>query len=883
MAIPFGPGHPRKYIPSISIKAASNSALVAFHDSSRFFQHLGVSALGQTEFAGSGQELHPHVRPVWDAICQFSPSDLRARQSRIQTLSSELGLSSHRNDFSTLDETRWQLDLLPRVIDPEEWAVLERGLIQRARAFGMFVADVYGEQRILKDRVIPPELVFDDPVFLWECIGLPAQQAGSLVNGAVDLVRDKSGQWFATQNHFSTPVGASFAIQYRRTLTQAFPEIFQAANIRPVSSFSTDLVEALSALSPQSAPHVVMLALGGSQDAWFEESFLARRMGVAMVKPADLLVRGDRVFLKTIAGLEKIDVIYRRVESASLDPIAFGSRGNRGVPGLVNCVRKGTVVIANALGSGVADNKALLPHSDSIIRYYLQQDPLLRTVTTYHCADRDQREYVRDHLDGILLKPIHREREVQGLLQNGKSKEYRDQMLQLLADRPDLVVAQPFVDASTLPRFENGRFVTRPAYLRAFIILGESPVVMPGGLTRQALDQDPDTRIADLLGGAKDTWIPAGTSPSLSRRTPRHSAPVEKAREFRIGSRVAESLYWMGRYGERAEHTARMVRVMEEVGWAQLSRRDKLNIWPLWQAIAASTGQVAVLKIGNPPAQITPLRSRLVADKNDPASIFNCIRQAHANAAEIREFITPEVWIIYNRFITTLDRTSTREATSLRGQTLDLCQYTIDECSCLYGSFTRTMPHDDGWHFYRLGLLMERAISSTTVLDIVLASALEHADPASPTDPDLTTLLRLLGSLDAYQREYRSRTLMAPVAELLWKNSQTPSSVAFCLRHAAQALQELLLGMRAEYRKPLVHIEKIRQSLKTVRTSSLFPDSAMETELPEARSLGQITLMRQRFGKQSHRLASQLALLHEEIEDTFLSHQITKSKSSKTK
>jgi len=865
------------------MEAASNSALVAFHDSNRLFQHLGSSSLGQTEFAGPGAELRAHIRPVWETLCQFSPSDLRARQSRIQTLSSEIGLSTHRKEMPGLDETRWQLDLLPRIIDPEEWAALERGLIQRARAFGLFVADVYGEQRVLQDRVVPPEIVFDDPAFLWECLGLPSQRGNGLVSGAVDLVRDKAGRWFATQNHFSTPVGASFAIQYRRTLTQAFPEIFQSANIRPVSSFSTDLVEALSALSPESAPHVVMLALGGSHDAWFEESFLARRMGVAMVKPADLLVRGDRVFLKTIAGLEKIDVIYRRVESASLDPIAFGSRGSRGVPGLVNCVRKGTVTIANALGSGVADNKALLPYSDFIIRYYLQEEPLLRTVTTYHCADRDQREYVRDHLDEILLKPIHREREVQGLLQRGQSVEYREQMLQLLSDRPDLVVAQPYVDASTLPRFENGRFVTRPAYLRAFITLGDSPVVMPGGLTRQALDNDPNTRIADLVGGAKDTWIPMGASASTSRRSIRRRATSEKIREFRIGSRVAESLYWMGRYGERAEHTARMVRVMEEVGWSQLNRRDKLNIWPLWQAIAASTGKEDILKITTPPAQITSLSSRLVIDKDDPASLFNCIHQAHANAAEIREFITPEVWIIYNRFVQTLDRNAPEDALSLRGRTLDLCQNTIDECACLYGTFARTMPHDDGWQFYRLGILLERAISTTTVLDIVLASALEHADPASPTDPDLTILLRLLGSLDAYQREYRSRTLMAPVAELLWKNSETPSSVAFCLRHAAIALGELLTGMRTEYRKPLLHTEKIRQTLQAVRTASLFPDSAIETDLPAAESLGKIDLMRLRFRKNSRRLAAQLALLHEEIEDTFLSHQITKAQLTRPK
>jgi uncharacterized alpha-E superfamily protein len=597
-----------------------------------------------------------------------------------------------------------------------------------------------------------------------------------------------------------------------------------------------------------------------------------------MVKPADLLVRGDRVFLKTIGGLEKIDVIYRRVSSVSLDPIAFGAPGAQGIPGLLNCVRSGSVVIANALGSGIADNKALLPYSDTIIRYYLKEEPLLATATTYHCADRDQREYVRDHLDTMVLKPIHRDHELSAATAAHDPEAYTARMKRLLDEKPEWVVAQPYIDASLLPRFEDGRFHARPAYLRAFVLLGDSPSVMPGGLTRQAATADPHLRIADLASGAKDTWIPVAPggrrpAPRAARR-PLPVTPSNSPRDFRVGSRVAESLYWIGRYCERAEHTARMIRVMEEVGWAQLDRRERLNIWPLWQAIAASTGQSDFLTINEPPAQISDLTAKLVVDNVDPASLLSCVRFARANAGEIREFITPEVWIVLNRFASVLEKSPPQGRLIRTGQIADICQYCIDEIACLHGTITRTMPHDDGFQFWRIGMVIERAISTVTMLDISLTSAITHSDPTTPLDPDLTLLLRLLGSLDAYQREYRSRTHLAQVAELLLKNEETPSALAYCCAEASTALRHLLKNRRApRYRSLLLQTEQLRQHLRQLRTEALFPAPHLDADHVPSHRADNLDKMRRRFQKEIQHLTARLTTLHELIEDTFFSHQ----------
>jgi uncharacterized circularly permuted ATP-grasp superfamily protein len=297
--------------------------------------------------------------------------------------------------------------LLPRVIAAHEWALLERGLIQRARAFNAYIADIYGPQRILHDRGVPHEIVLSDPAFHRQLIGLPIRDNLYAPLVAVDLVRDAAGGWQVLENHFSTPFGIAYVLQSRRMLAQAFPELFATVDVAPVAPFAAQLAELLRTRSPRPNPHAVLLCRGEDNQSYFEESFLARSLGIAMVQPGDLLVRESRVFLKTIRGLEQVDVIYRRIESSSIDPIAFGQSRFQGVPGLVNCVRKGTVAIVNAIGSGVADNRAILRYSDQIILYYLREKPLLKTVPTFTCRDVDQAAHVRHNLASMVLKPIH--------------------------------------------------------------------------------------------------------------------------------------------------------------------------------------------------------------------------------------------------------------------------------------------------------------------------------------------------------------------------------------------------------------------------------------------------------------------------------------------
>jgi len=400
--------------------------------------------------------------------------------------------------------------------------------------------------------------------------------------------------------------------------------------------------------------------------------------------------------------------------------------------------------------------------------------------------------------------------------------------------------------------------------------MGGNPMVLPGGLTRQSLAGDRRSIVANLAAGTKDTWVPDRKAAKASSLPA--SLPTKTPRDFKIASRVAESLYWIGRYTERAESTARMVRVLEELGWPRLSRRDRNNLWPLWQAVASTTGQNDYLKITSAPREVARLSRRLILERNDPASVHYCTASSALNAQNIREFITPEVWAVLSRISRTIEESSKNHKTGST-QLHEICQHYVDEIACLNGTILRTMPHDDSWEFYRLGMLLERAIGTVTILDIVMTRALNHLDPGAGQDPDLTSLLRLLSSLDAYQREYRSRTYVGQVAELLWCSTEAPSSVAYCCKHMVYSLRSVIGVVDEDCASPLNHAEAIMQHITQIRCSALFPRMAFDGDVAPPAPAANIRQIQGRVSRESDYLREHLLNLHEQIEDRFFSHQ----------
>jgi len=803
------------------------------------------------------------ARPCFDALAGLGTRELKARQSRIRQACSEVGEHFYVHDKDDPIARDWRLDVMPRILPRAEWEALRQGLIQRVEAFNLYVQDLYTRQEILANRVVPVQVALSDPAFKRELTGIDIRGQRYISVAATDLMRDGEGQWWVLENHFSTPFGTSYILQNRRILAQTMPELFQSMPVSPVAAMTTWMFDALRALAPVQNPHIVLLARGEDNRTYFEESFLARHMGVAMVKPGDLIVRESKLFLKTVHGLERVDVVLRRFESASIDPIAFAHSRYNGIPGLVNCVRKGNVVITNALGCGVADNRSILRYSDRIIGHYLGQRPLLRTMPTYNLGDPDQAAFFWQNREDMVLKPIH----TMAMLRQEFPKLFDRSSLNfdaLARKHPELFIAQPRRAPSTAPTFVQGRFEPRPLFLRTFLVMGDEPRVLPGGLTRQLESPDrPGKHLFAVREGMKDTWV---AHEEHEFRTAPHSAQEElDPGDFPIGSRVAESLYWLGRYLERAENTSRQLNTLESLRWEQLGRAAQQIYAPLWKGIVASTGKGGGILSREFTQDTLGLSQTLVLDSKEPASVTACVRAALLNARLIREFVSPETWQVLQSLDAQL-REAGKETHLTRPRLREICQETVFSVAAFNGTAERTMLHEDALQFYRVGAQMERAIATITLLRYILLAEGELQPRLQETD--LTAVLRLFGALDAYRREFRSRAFVDRVAHLILKSTKCPSSLGFILRMIRYSL-----GTVTQEKLPVLEdIDQLIEQTDAIPVQQIFPAATMALDFGQEPTLRNPEESARLFHEHTLTLLKGLEDLHQTIEDTFFSH-----------
>lgn len=828
-----------------------------FHE----FREAGPSGA----FEADGQPRAAY-RSIIELVGRCSKSDLVQRQKRLNHAVEELGLQFSDVASSRAASNPWRLDLFPLSIDEKTWGRISRGVVQRALAFNAFAQDLYSEQRILRDKIIPHDLVLRDPAFLRELSGIEVPDGEYSQFGAFDLVDAGDGDWQIIEHHMATPFGVSHVLQNRRILSQVFPELYECDDVAPVAGFSTYLLEMLRAQSKKENPHVLLLTHGQPGQAYFEEAFIARHMGISIAQPGDLLVRDSEVFLKTIRGLERVDVIYRRVESSALDPIALPRARARGVPGLMNVWRQGNVAIVNAPGAGVMDNRGLLRYSDRIIARYGNESPILRTVETFHLGDVDQMEYVNEHAAEVVLKPLQDHDRIWQLC--GKHPGKSAVALQQLAKRnPEYFVAQRLPEPAPLPRFKDGEFSPNGAYLRVFFILGKEPIVLPGGMAQQKTQRQRTRRMGIVTEGLKDVWVPDCV---VEESAPKR-APTVSGKRFSISSRVAESLYWAGRYLERSENTARQFHTLERLRWDQMARSEQRTYWPLLQAVAAATGQTDLTKKKQPPRDTLTLSKNLLLDAKEGASVRACIGSARNTLENVREIISPECREVLEDIALYLNHAGKQTVT--RSRLAQLCEKLVSEVARFNGTAERTMPHDDSWQFFRVGIFFERAVGTLALLKVAMPRILETYHEADEESTDLTALLRLLGSLDAYRREFRSRAYIDRIFSLILKGRHVPSSVNFCLRNLDYAIGTLAagdqrplgLGIQEEIRSLLDELEGFPLAEERFGEAERLDAGETEPSLPKHK--------KDRATESLETLSEELESLHERIEDVFFSHQ----------
>jgi uncharacterized circularly permuted ATP-grasp superfamily protein len=454
-------------------------------------------------------EPRPHCQALYQDLLAASVPELRDHQSEAEKTFLTQGITFTVYGDTQGTERIFPYDLLPRVITAAEWRVLERGLTQRLTAINLFLTDIYHQGRILAEGIVPRELVYSCKHFRREMRGVDVHRDIYVSIAGTDLVRLESGEFVVLEDNLRVPSGVSYMLTNREITKRVLPGLFDRYKVAPVAHYGQTLLSTLRALAPPTRPEptFVVLTPGVGNSAYFEHAFLARQMGIALVEGRDLLVHDNIVYMRTTAGLKRVDVIYRRVDDDFLDPLAFRADSHLGVAGLLNAYRAGNVSLANAIGTGVADDKALYAYIPAIIKFYLSEEPILHNVQTYLCSNPSDRSYVLDHLDSLVVKAVG-ESGGYGMLigPHSTSQEREAFRLKIEAD-PRNFIAQPTLSFSRAPCFVDDCVEPRHVDLRPYVLFGDTVTIVPGGLTRVALRKGSLVVNSSQGGGSKDTWV----------------------------------------------------------------------------------------------------------------------------------------------------------------------------------------------------------------------------------------------------------------------------------------------------------------------------------------------------------------------------------------
>jgi uncharacterized circularly permuted ATP-grasp superfamily protein len=464
-------------------------------------------------FSAEG-EVRPHYAALFERFQNLDKEEFDARRSAVDAAFLRQGITFTVYSDEQGTERIFPFDLVPRIIPNSEWIKIEAGLIQRMRALNMFLKDIYSDQRILKEKVVPAEDVLSAKHYRPEMVGVPVPKDIYIHICGSDMVRDREGTYFVLEDNGRCPSGVSYLLENRIAMKRAFPNLFSSVGVRPVDHYTQDLLSVLQYIAPPSSkpPTVVLLTPGIYNSAYFEHSFLARQMGIQIVEGQDLVVQDKKVYMRTTKGLQQVDTIYRRLDDDFLDPKVFRKDSILGVPGLVEAYRAGNVSLANAIGTGVADDKVVYKYVPDMIKFYLSEEPILENVPTYLASNPKECEYIITHLEELVVKSANESGGYGMLVGPASTQKQRDEFKKLILENPRNFIAQPTLNLSRHPSYCDGQFEGRHIDLRPYILCGEKITIVPGGLTRVALRKGSLVVNSSQGGGSKDSWVLYGDS-----------------------------------------------------------------------------------------------------------------------------------------------------------------------------------------------------------------------------------------------------------------------------------------------------------------------------------------------------------------------------------
>ncbi len=754
----------------------------------------GYSPLPKTydEMVSGPAGLRPHWKKFVASLEHLGRDELALRWENARRIIREHGVTYNVYGDPRGMDRPWELDLVPLLIPPSEWERIEAGLSQRSKLFNLILADLYGPQRLLSGGLLPPALVHGNPNFLRPCHGMAIPREVWLHLHAADLTRSPDGQWWVISDRTQAPSGAGYALENRIVLSRILPDEFRDCQVQRLASFFRFLRDTLRGLAPRNRdnPSVVLLTPGPYNETYFEHDYLARYLGFTLVEGGDLTVRERKVFLKTLEGLRPIDVILRRVDDTFCDPLELRGDSFLGVAGLVEAARAGNVTVANALGSGLIESAAFMAFLPGLCRHLLGEDLKLPSVATWWCGQAKERQYVLDHLEEVVVKPAF------GSLTQGPyfgarmSGPERARLVEAIRARPYEYVGQEQAALSTAPVWSEGQLEPRPVVLRTYVAAaGDSFAVMPGGLARVSSAAEDPVVSMQSGGGSKDTWVLSdGPVSMVSLLTPSGHPIRSGPSSAELPSRVADNLYWLGRYVERLEGVLRLLRCLV-VRMADETGGDGSPEMSALAQILVRLGMLPGRFADRAPLKDLEHEILLLIYKQDrPGSARQILSRVRGIAAIVRDRFSSDTWTILNQL--NIDARARPRRIPL-ADALGLLNTIIVDLSAFSGMEMENMTRGLGWRFLDLGRRLERA---TQLLHLFRAGFCG----AVKLDSVLEPVLEISDSLMTYRRRYFSGVQLASVLELLVMDEGNPRSLAFQLKalrkHAAQLPREESAG-----------------------------------------------------------------------------------------
>ena len=757
----------------------------------------------------------PHWRGFMESLQRMGKQELVSRWEIGRRILREHGVTYNvYGDPQGMDRP-WGLDLVPFLINAEEWGRVQAGLIQRARLFNLILADIYGgSQRLLRDGFLPPELIYANPSFLRPCRGIPAVSEVYLHMHACDLGRSPDGQWWVLSDRTQAPSGAGYAWENRTVVSRIFPDEIRDCNVQRLGGFFRQQREMLLSLAPSGCDHpsVVLLTPGPHNETYFEHAYLARHLGFGLVEGADLTVRDRRVFLRTIEGLQPVDVILRRVDDSFCDPLELRSDSMLGVPGLVEAARAGNVTVANALGAGLMESPAFLAFLPTLCWHLLGAELSLPSLATWWCGQPKQLRYVLDNLRQLNVKPAFTSfRTAAGHGVSPAAPTTADdyeRLAQRIKAAPRDFVAQERMKLSQAPVWTDDGLATGSIVLRAYVAHGgNSYTVMPGGLTR--VSRDPEDLMLSMQNGvgSKDSWVLS--SPGQERmEMPRILDEPRTSEQPNAGvpSRTAEHLFWLGRYTERLEQMLRIIRCILGRIADEPGGDDTGDLAGLSQFIAdlglAGSGP-------SPTGELSKRMVNLLYDPQEPGATRELLERIRFIASTVRDRFSGDMWRILGRL--DADGRARPGRLALAGATA-LSHKLVLDLAAFNGVVMENMTRGRGWHFLDFGRRLERGLA---VMKLLRAAATTTGHPSALLEP----VLEIADSVMTYRRRYFASPQWPGVLELLVVDRTNPRSLVFQL----EVLRDHAAAMLAPPETTVRHAEesKIQTLAESVRSTDL--------------------------------------------------------------